>query len=88
MVNFKRLGRLLASIFVFFALTSVGFTDEIKTITFEGQNDQDAATAVALSWMSDSSKHGPIYARHITVTNEEGKYVARIQYSDANFTAR
>jgi hypothetical protein len=84
MARFIRPVQLLAAGLVFFALTSVALTQEIKEIKFEGQNDQDAATKVALAWMNDKTKHGPIYVRAITIANEGGKYVARMQYSDAN----
>jgi hypothetical protein len=84
MVSFRRLGQWLAASFVFFALTSTALAQEIKEIKFEGQNDQDAATKVALAWMNDNTKHGPIYVRAIKITNEGGKYVARMEYSNAN----
>jgi hypothetical protein len=82
--SFRRPVQLLAAGLVFLALTSAAFTDEIKEIKFDGQNDKDAATKAALAWMNDKTKHGPIYVRAITITNEGGKYVARMQYSDAN----
>jgi hypothetical protein len=84
MARFRRPAQLLAASFIFFALTSAAFTQQIKEIKFEGQDDQDAATKVALKWMDDNTKHGPIYVRAITIANEGGKYVARMQYSDAN----
>ncbi|MGD0848751.1 hypothetical protein [Bradyrhizobium sp.] len=84
MASFKRPGRLLAASFLFFALTSTALAQEIKEIKFEGQKDQDAATKVALAWMNDNTKHGPIYVRAIKIVNEGGKYVARMEYSDAN----
>ena len=84
MASFKRPGQLLAASFVFIALASAALAEEIKQIEFEGQNDKDAATKVALAWMNDNTKHGPIYVRAITIANEGGKYVARMQYSDAN----
>jgi hypothetical protein len=84
MAIFKRPGRLLAASFILFSLTSTALTQEIKQIKFEGQNDKDAATKVALAWMNDNTKHGPIYVRAIKIVNEGGKYVARMEYSDAN----
>jgi hypothetical protein len=84
MARFKRPAKLLAAGLVFLALTSTAFAQEVKEIKFEGQNDQDAATRVALAWMNDKTKHGPIFVRAIKIVNEGGKYVAVMQYSDAN----
>jgi hypothetical protein len=84
MARFKRPVQLLAAGLVFFALTSTALGQEVKEIKFEGQNDQDAATRVALAWMNDKTKHGPIFVRAIKIVNEGGKYVAVMQYSDAN----
>ena len=84
MASFKRPAKLLAAGFVFFALTSAALAQQIKEIKFEGQSDQDAATKVALEWMNDKTKHGTIFVRAIKILNEGGKYVAVMQYSDAN----
>jgi hypothetical protein len=84
MANFKRPARLLAAGFVFFALTSVALAQQVKEIKLEGQSDQDAATRVALAWTNDKTKHGPIFVRAIKILNEGGKYVALVQYSNAN----
>ena len=84
MTRFKRPAQLLAAGLVCFALTSAALAQQIKEIKFEGQNDQDAATKVALAWMNDKTKHGTIFVRAIKILNEGGKYVALMQYSDAN----
>jgi hypothetical protein len=84
MARFKRPAQLLAAGFVCFALASTALGQEVKEIKFEGQNDQNAATKVALAWMNDKTKHGPIFVRAIKIVNEGGKYVAVMQYSDAN----
>jgi hypothetical protein len=84
MTRFKRPAQLLAAGLVCFALTSAALAQQIKEIKFEGQNDQDAATRVALAWMNDKTKHGTIFVRAIKILNEGGKYVALMQYSDAN----
>jgi hypothetical protein len=84
MVHFKRPAQWLAASFVFFALTSAALAQQIKEIKLEGQSDQDAATRVALAWTNDKTKHGPIFVRAIKILNEGGKYIALVQYSDAN----
>ena len=84
MTRFKGPAQLLAAGLVCFALASAALAQQIKEIKFEGQNDQDAATKVALAWMNDKTKHGPIFVRAIKILNEGGKYVALMQYSDAN----
>jgi hypothetical protein len=84
MVRFKSPAHLLAAGIIFFALNSAALSQQIKEIKFEGQDDQDAATKVALAWSNDMTKHGPIYVRAIKIVNEGGKFVARMQYSDAN----
>jgi hypothetical protein len=84
MASSRRPAQLLAAGLVFLALSSAGLAQQIKEIKFEGQSDQDAATKVALAWMNDKTKHGSIYVRAITIANEGGKFVARMQYSDAN----
>jgi hypothetical protein len=81
---FRRPAQLLAAGFVFFALTAAALGQQVKEIKFDGQSDQDAATKVALAWMNDKTKHGPIFVRSIKIANEGGKYVAVMQYSDAN----
>ena len=84
MANFRRPAQLLAAGMVFFALASAAIAQQIKEIKLEGQSDQDAATRAALAWTNDKTKHGPIFVRAIKILNEGGKYVALVQYSDAN----
>jgi hypothetical protein len=84
MANFRSPVQLLAAGLVFFALASAAVAQQIKEIKLEGQSDQDAATRVALAWTNDKTKHGPIFVRAIKILNEGGKYVALVQYSDAN----
>ena len=84
MARFRRPVQLLAAGLVFFALTSAALAQQIKEIKLEGRSDQDAATRAALAWTNDKTKHGPIFVRAIKILNEGGKYVAQVQYSDAN----
>ena len=67
MASSKRPAQLLAAGFIFFALTSAALAQQIREIKFEGQNDQDAATKVALAWMNDKTKHGLIFVRAIKI---------------------
>jgi hypothetical protein len=71
MASFKRPTHLLAAGLVFFALTSAALAQQIKEIKFEGQDDQDAATKLALAWMGDKTKHGPSYVRAMRINSRQ-----------------